>query len=129
MAVGMLQKLASSSKKAPKWKLQSGDLVQVISGKDKGKQGKITKIFPVKGTVIVEGINLVKRHRKPNQLQPQGGIETKSLPIHICKVMAVDASTGKPSRVGLKVAKDGTKQRVFKKSGKTFEKPAKLKTA
>jgi len=123
MAVGMMKKMAESMKKAPKMKLQAGDLVQVITGKDKGKQGKILKVYPIKSKVIVEGVNIVKRHRKPTQLQPQGGIESKSLPLHVCKVMAVDASTQKPSRLGVRVAKDGSKERIFKKSGNVFAKP------
>jgi len=97
-------------------RLRRGDLVVVISGKDKGKTGKITKINAEDDMVIVEGVNLVKRHMKPNPRAPQGGILEKSMPLHACKVMPVDPKTGKGTRVRFKVDGD-KKMRVAVKSG------------
>ncbi|APR84146.1 LSU ribosomal protein L24p [Minicystis rosea] len=84
-------------------RLKVGDLVQVISGKDKGKQGKITKIITDDDRVVVEGVNVVTRHTKPNARNQQGGKLTKEAPIHASKVMPVDPGTGKPTRVKIKV--------------------------
>jgi large subunit ribosomal protein L24 len=95
-------------------RLKVGDLVQVISGKDKGKQGKITKILASDGKVVVEGINTVTRHQKPTPRNQQGGKITKDAPIQACKVMPIDPTTGKPTRVSVKKAEDGTKTRVAK---------------
>jgi large subunit ribosomal protein L24 len=76
------------------------DLVQVISGKYKGKSGKVLRILRDKNKIIVEKINLVKRHTKPSQKDPQGGIIEKEAPLHVCKVLPVSAKTGKPMRFG-----------------------------
>lgn len=99
-------------------RLKVGDLVQVISGKDKGKQGKIQKILTKEDKVVVEGLHMVTRHTRPNQRNQQGGKITKEAPIHACKVMPVDPGTNKPTRVKIKVerADDGkvTKTRVAK---------------
>ena len=95
-------------------RLKVGDLVQVISGKDKGKQGKITKILFEDDKVVVEGVNTVTRHQRPTPRNQQGGKITKDAPIHASKVMPVDPETGKPTRVKIKVAEDGTKTRVAK---------------
>ena len=99
-----------------KMKLKTGDLVLVIAGKDKGKQGKITSVITKDNKVIVEGVNSVKRHLKASQTNPQGGIQLKQLPIHASNVMIVDPKTGKPSRIGKKKTKDGF-VRIAKKSG------------
>jgi len=80
-------------------RLKRGDLVVVISGKNKGKQGKIARIMVEDDRVIVEGVNLVKRHMRPTPKNPQGGILEKEAPLHACKVMPVDPKTGKPTRV------------------------------
>jgi large subunit ribosomal protein L24 len=95
-------------------RLKVGDLVQVISGKDRGKQGKIAKIFAEDEKVIVEGVNTVTRHQKPNARNQQGGKITKEAPIHASKVMPVDPSTGKPTRVKVQAGEDGKKTRVAK---------------
>ena len=99
-------------------RLKVGDLVQLISGKDKGKQGKITKILTDVDKVIVEGLNMVTRHTRPNARNQQGGKLTKEAPIYASKVMPVDPQTGKPTRVSIKIEKseDGkmTKTRVGK---------------
>jgi large subunit ribosomal protein L24 len=95
-------------------RLKVGDLVQVISGKDRGKQGKIAKILAEDEKVIVEGVNTVTRHQKPNARNQQGGKITKEAPIHASKVMPVDPTTGKPTRVKMQAGEDGKKTRVAK---------------
>lgn len=95
-------------------RLKVGDLVQVISGKDRGKQGKISKIIVDEDRVVVEGVNTVTRHMKPSPRNQQGGKVTKDAPIAASKVMPVDPQSGKPTRVKIKVAEDGTKTRVAK---------------
>jgi len=99
-----------------KFKLKKGDLVHVIAGKDKGKQGKILEVISKDARVRVEGINRVKRHTKPSQKNPQGGILEKEAPIHVSNVMLVDPKTNKGGRVKI-VAGKGGKVRVFKKTG------------
>ncbi|HDX9589535.1 TPA: 50S ribosomal protein L24 [Bacillus pseudomycoides] len=101
--------------------VKKGDKVQVISGKDKGKQGVVLAAFPKESRVIVEGVNIVKKHSKPSQLNPQGGIITKEAAIHVSNVMPLDPKTGVPTRVGYKV-EDGKKIRVAKKSGESLDK-------
>lgn len=96
--------------------VKTGDMVYVISGKDKGKTGKIVKVFPKKGKVVVEGVNVVKKHLKPSPVNPQGGVVEKAAPIFSSKVMLFDEKTGKPTRVKHEV-RDGKKVRVSKKSG------------
>ncbi|EPE62433.1 ribosomal protein L24 [Exiguobacterium sp. S17] len=91
-----------------------------MSGKDKGKQGVILKAMPSKNRVVVEGINVIKKHAKPSQANPQGGILEIEAPIHVSNVMPVDPKTGKPTRVGFKVV-DGKKVRVAK-SGEVLDK-------
>lgn len=100
--------------------VKTGDTVYVISGKDKGKTGKVTKVFPKKGKIIVEGINIVKKHLKPTQMNPQGGVVTKPAPIFSSKVMLYDEKAGKPTRVGKKILEDGTKVRISKVSGEVL---------
>ncbi|KPC97830.1 50S ribosomal protein L24 [Geobacillus sp. BCO2] len=95
--------------------------MQVISGKDKGKQGVILAAFPKKNRVIVEGVNIVKKHAKPSQANPQGGIIEKEAPIHVSKVMPLDPKTGEPTRIGYKMV-DGKKVRYAKKSGEILDK-------
>jgi len=98
-------------------RIRRGDLVQVISGKYKGRTGKITAVLTDDDKVIVEGVNVKKRHVKPNARMPQGGIVEREAPIHACKVMPVDPETGKPTRVRIKKGEDGKKVRVGAKSG------------
>ena len=101
--------------------VKKGDKVVVISGKDKGKQRVILAAFPKKERVLVEGINLVKKHSKPTQANPQGGISEQEAPIHVSNVMPLDPKTGEVTRVGYKV-EDGKKIRVAKKSGQVLDK-------
>lgn len=100
--------------------VKKGDKVQVISGKDKGKQGVILQVFPKNSRVVVEGINIVKKHAKPSQANPQGGILDLEAPIHMSNVMPLDPKSNEPTRVGYKV-EDGTKVRIAKKSGETLD--------
>lgn len=97
-------------------KLKKGDLVEVISGKEKGAKGKILLVLTKKNRVLVEGVNKVKRHTKPNQANPQGGIVEKELAVHISNVLAVDPKTNKGARLSIQ-DKAGKKIRVFPKSG------------
>ena len=99
--------------------VKTGDMVYVISGKDKGKTGKVVKVFPKKGKVVVEGINIVTKHMKPTQINPQGGVVSKPAAIFSSKVMLFDEKAGKPTRVGYKVV-DGKKVRYSKVSGEVL---------
>ena len=96
-------------------KIKKGDKVVILSGKDKGRTGEVVKAMPKDGKVIVSGINVHARHRKPSQLNPQGGIERKDAPLHVSKV-AIATADGKPSRVRFEV-RDGKKVRVEAKTG------------
>ena len=110
------QKVVSS--KVYKIKLQKGDTVQVLAGKYKGKTGKVVATHPSENKVTVEGINVVKKHLKPNKAYPQGGIVDLTKPIWVSKVAIVDPTAKKPSRIGYKLDGKGGKTRVFKASGK-----------
>ncbi|HEX5775940.1 MAG TPA: 50S ribosomal protein L24 [Caulobacteraceae bacterium] len=94
-------------------KIKKGDRVVVLTGKDKGKTGSVTKVWPKECRVLVEGVNIVQRHTRPTQLDPQGGIKNKEAPLHLSNVAIVDAN-GKPTRVGFRV--DGDKKVRFAKS-------------
>ena len=100
--------------------VKKGDTAVVLSGKDKGKQGKIITAMPKAGKVIVEGINKVKRHSKPSLKVPQGGIITKEMPLHACKVQLVCPACNKPTRIGHKEV-NGKNSRVCKKCGEVIE--------
>lgn len=100
-----------------KFKLKKGDEVIVIAGKDKGKKGAIVKMVTDSDRVVVQGVNLVKRHERASQLNPQGGIISKEASLHISNVALVDPKEGKPTRVGFKRLDDGKKVRVAKRSG------------
>ena len=101
-------------------KIRKGDEVIVIAGKDKGKEGVVLRVLPAKDRVVVKGVNVVKKHQKPNNANPNGGIVEFEAPIHVSNVMLIDPSTNEPTRVGFKVV-DGKKVRVSKKSGNAIE--------
>ncbi|WP_226647356.1 50S ribosomal protein L24 [Mesobacillus subterraneus] len=101
--------------------VKKGDKVMVISGKDKGKTGIILEAYPKQSRVLVEGINIVKKHAKPSQVNPQGGILNQEAPIHVSNVMPLDPKSGKPTRVGYTV-ENGKKVRVAKNSGEVLDK-------
>ncbi len=94
-------------------KIKKNDLVVVIAGNDRGKRGKVLKVFPEKLRIIVEGVNFVKKHQRPTQSQPKGGIMTREGSIHVSNVMLLDPKSGHPTRVGRKVLTGGERaQRV-----------------
>ncbi|MBF0709917.1 MULTISPECIES: 50S ribosomal protein L24 [unclassified Gemella] len=97
--------------------IKKGDKVVVITGKDKGKVGIVKEALPKEDRVVVEGVNIVKKHTKSSQEAPQGGRIEFEAPVHVSNVMLQDPETGKPTRVGFEV-KDGKKVRISKKSGK-----------
>ncbi len=103
-----------------KAKIKKGDTVVVLSGKDKGKSGEVTKVAPKEGKVIVAGVNIAVRHRKPTQTNPQGGLERREAAMHISKVAVADPKTGKPTRVRFE-DKDGKMVRVAVKSGEMID--------
>ena len=101
-------------------KIKKGDSVVVLSGKDKGRTGTVTQVMPKLGKVVVDGINVAARHRKPTQTNPQGGIDRSSAPMAISKVAVADPKDGKPTRVRFE-EKNGKKVRVAVKSGETID--------
>lgn len=107
--------------KPAKLKIRKGDLVQIISGDSKGKQGKVLEVITKNSRALVEGANIVSRHTKPNAANPNGGIIKKEAPIHISNLMLIDAKSGKPTRVGRKLNADGKLVRVAKKSGEEIK--------
>ena len=100
--------------------IKTGDKVRVIAGKDKGKEGSVKKILAAENRVVVEGINMIRKHQKPNNANPNGGVIDTEAPISASNVMLIDPSTNEPTRVGYKFV-DGKKVRVAKKSGKTLD--------
>lgn len=105
---------------AQKLKIKKGDNVVVIAGRDAGKKGSVLKVLPAENRVVVQGVNVVKRHTKPS-MTGAGGIQEKELSIHVSNVAVADPKTGKPTRVGFKTLKDGSKVRVAKASGEVID--------
>lgn len=104
-----------------KLKIKKGDTVQVITGRDKGKTGEVLKVFPEARRVLVQGVNMVKRHTRPSAADPQGGIVEKEAPIHVSNLAHLDPKTKQPTRVGFQVLKDGRKVRYAKRSGEQID--------
>jgi len=101
-------------------KIKKGDRVVVLTGKDKGRQGQVLQVLPKDNRVLVAGVNMVKRHTRPTQGDPQGGIKNKEATLHISNVAYIDPKSGEPTRVGFKM--DGDKKvRVAKKSGEVID--------
>jgi large subunit ribosomal protein L24 len=100
-------------------KIKKGDRVVILSGKDKGRDGQVVKSMPKEGRVVVQGVNMIARHTKPTQAEPEGGIKRREAPIHVSNVAIKDPTTGKPARVGFEV-RDGKKVRVLKGSGEVL---------
>ncbi|WP_304622449.1 50S ribosomal protein L24 [Pedobacter sp. SYSU D00535] len=113
--------MEKNKKSQPKLKIRKGDLVQVIAGDSKGKQGKVLEVLLKENRAVVEGANQVSRHTKPNAANPNGGIIKKEAPIHVSNLMVVDAKTGKPTRVGKTKNAEGKSVRVAKKSGEEIK--------
>lgn len=103
----------------PKLKIKKGDQVIVLSGDDKGKTGEVVKAMPAEGKVVVQGVNLVKRHTKPSQTTP-GGIVTKEAPVNVSNVAIMDSKSKKATKIGYKEV-DGKKVRVARKSGEVID--------
>lgn len=114
----------AKSQDASKTKLhvKKEDTVFVISGKDKGKKGRVIAAFPRENRVLVEGVNMVKKHAKPTQDNPQGGILEKEAPIHVSNVMLLDPKDGAPTRVGYRTLENGQKVRIARRSGEPIDK-------
>ncbi len=101
--------------------VKKGDLVKVLAGKDKGKQGKIIRSLPKESRVVVEKVNLIKKHQKPTQKYPQGGIIAMEAPLHVSNVMVICPSCKKPTRTGHKFLDNGKKVRQCKRCGAAIE--------
>lgn len=104
-----------------KIRLKKGDKVIVLSGKNKGQNGTVTAVHPRLNKVTVEGVNVVKKHIKPNRENPQGTIMEITKPIWVSKVAIIEPTTKKPSKIGYKLTKDGNKVRIYKSSGKEIK--------
>ena len=98
-------------------KIRKGDKVRVLAGKDRGKEGVVSRAIPTEDKVIVEGVNMAKRHQKPTRATMQGGIIDKAMPIHVSNVAVVSPKDGKPTRVGYRFTEAGEKVRVCKRTG------------
>lgn len=101
--------------------IKKNDTVVVLAGQDKGKTGKVLKVQVDENRALVEGVNMVSKSTKPSAKNPQGGIVKQEAPIHISNLSLVDPKSGKPTRVGIKVAEDGKKVRIAKKSGEEIK--------
>ncbi len=105
-----------------KLRIRRGDRVKVISGNHRGQEGTVLRVDREKNRVVIEGVNMRKRHRKPSAIDPEGGIITFEAPIHASNVMLIDPATGEPTRVRMQQNADGTKDRVSVKSGRAIPK-------
>jgi large subunit ribosomal protein L24 len=102
--------------------VRKGDTVMVVAGKERGKRGKVLRVFPDKNRVVIERINMIKKHQRPTQKIRQGGIIEREGAIHLSNVMLVDPASDKPTRIGMKALADGKKVRVARKSGEIIDK-------
>ena len=102
--------------------VRKGDTVMVVAGKERGKKGKVLRVLKDKGRVLVEHINMIKKHQRPTQKLRQGGIIEREGTIHLSNVMLVDPQTDKPTRVGVRALADGRKARVARRSGEFIDK-------
>jgi large subunit ribosomal protein L24 len=103
--------------------VRTGDTVEVVSGVDAGKRGRILRVFPKSGRALVEGVNFIKRHTRPSQRNQQGGIVEKEGPVHVSKLMAIDPQTEERTRIRRKQLEDGTHVRLAAKSGEQIPDP------
>jgi len=102
--------------------VRKGDTVMVVAGKERGKRGRVLRVIPEKNRVVVERVNMIKKHQRPTQRIRQGGIIEREGPIHLSNVMLLDPASGKPTRVGMRALSDGKKARVARKSGELIDK-------
>src|SRR6202162_3825225 len=103
-------------------RVRKGDTVVVVAGKERGKRGKVLRVIPAKGRVLIEHVNMIKKHQRPTQKLRQGGIIERAASIHLSNVMLVERQTHKPTRVGVRSLTDGKKARVARKSGEFIDK-------
>jgi len=101
--------------------IKKGDSVQVIAGENKGDEGKVLEVFPLKNRAIVEGVNVVTKHVKPSAANPQGGITKEEAPIHISNLMVLDPKSGEPTRIGRRMNTEGKLERYSKNSGEVIK--------
>ncbi|MEE2657052.1 MAG: 50S ribosomal protein L24 [Candidatus Latescibacterota bacterium] len=101
--------------------VRRGDTVLIISGNEKGKRGRVLQVIPEKNRLIVEGVRMMKKHTKPTQRDPQGGIVEREAPIHASNAMVVDPKTDEPTRIGKKRLDDGRQMRVAMRSGEMID--------
>ena len=102
--------------------VRKGDSVIIIAGRERGKRGKVMRVFPAEGRLIVERLNMMKKHQKPTQKLRQGGIIEREAPLHLSNVMLVDPGSDKPTRVGVRMLTEGRKARIARKSGEIIDK-------
>ena len=107
--------------KIPRFRIKKGDLVQIISGREKGKTGKVLSVVPGKQQIFVEKLNFITRHTRPNQKNRQGGIVEKESPLHISNVMLVCSNCGKAARAGVRQLEDGNKLRICRRCEEAIE--------
>ena len=116
------QGAAKPAGKAPSMKIKKGDTVVVVAGRDKGREGKVLVAYPERQRVLVQGVNIVRKHTKVNfqgaRGAKEGGITTQEAPIHVSNVQLIDPDSKKPARAGYRIAEDGTKVRVSRPGGK-----------
>jgi len=105
----------------PKVHIKRGDTVQVVAGKEKGKKGKVLLVSPSSQKVIVEALNMMTRHERPSQTNPQGGLVQKEAPMHVSNLMVVCSKCGQPARIGRQVLADGSKVRVCKRCSEIID--------
>lgn len=102
--------------------VKKDDMVKIIAGKEKGKTGKVLRVFPAKGRVVVENLNIIKRHTRPTQIKPDGGIIEKEAALSIANVMLICGSCNEPARTGIRTLDDGSKARYCKKCNEIVDK-------
>jgi large subunit ribosomal protein L24 len=102
-------------------RIRKGDRVVVLAGKDKGRQGEVLKVLPADGRVVVQGVQMVKRHLKPSAQNPQGGIVSKEASLDVSNVAHIDPTDGKPTRIGFRSLEDGRKVRFSKRTGEQID--------
>ena len=102
--------------------IKKNDMVKIIAGKEQGKTGKVLRVYPAKSRVVVEGLNMIKRHTRPNQLYPEGGILEKEAPLSISNVMLICGSCNQPTRTGVRLLEDDSKTRYCKKCNESVDK-------
>ena len=105
-----------------KMHVKKDDMVKIIAGKERGKTGKVLRVFPTTNRVVVESLNVIKRHTRPTQLNPEGGIVEKEAPLSISNVMLICGSCNEPTRTGIRLLEDGTKTRFCKKCDASVDK-------